>query len=113
MKKVFILTNGNGKIEDVIIGDDSSRSMVERTLGVINESLNNDYIKAQVYEFNTDDEIKEFNIVAIQMLNGIPKKIAINSPEKQHELILEAERSDDDYKYIEVKIETIRCENIN
>lgn len=110
MKKVFILTNGNGKIEDVIIGDDSSRSMVERTLDVINESLNNDYIKAQVYEFDTEDEIKEFNVVAIQMLNGVPKKIAINSPEKQHELILEAERNEDDYKYIEVKIETVRYE---
>lgn len=110
MKKVFILTNGSGKIEDVIIGDNSSRSMVERTLDVINESLNNDYIKAQVYEFDTDDKIKEFNVVAIQMLNGVPKKISINSPEKQHELILEAERNEDDYKYIEVKIETVRCE---
>lgn len=113
MKKVFILTNGNGKIEDIIIGDNSSRSMVEKTLDVINESLNNDYIKAQVYEFDTDDEIKEFNIVAIQMINSVPKKIAINSAKKQHELILETERNDDDYKYIEVKIETVRCENIN
>lgn len=112
MKKVFILTNGNGKIEDVIIGDNGSRSMVERTLDVINESLNNDYIKAQVYEFDAENEIKEFNVVAIQMLNGVPKKIAINSAEKQHELILEAERNEDDYKYIEVKIETVRCENI-
>ena len=79
--KVFYVTDDNGEILDLIIGDDSKRQVAEATKQFVDEDNDNEWLKTRVVELPLEGIIHKgrVNIITTIKLNNIPCRVIANN----------------------------------
>ena len=98
--KVFYITNDNGEIFDLIIGDDSKRQVAIATKQFIDEDNDNEWLKTRVVELPLEGIIHKghINILTTIKLNNIPCRVIANNFYNLVEIIEEYMNLENDYR---------------
>ena len=80
-KKVWIITDGNGKYEDVLTGGEEVRQVALTTLDFINKRNDSEYRKFRLIELKLEGEIHigQVNLLTTIKLNNIPVRAIVNN----------------------------------
>lgn len=78
-KKVFIISDDNGRYKSVTIGGDEEKEIAEATLKFIEED--NEWIKNRLIELQLEGEIHigQVNLLTTIKLNNIPVRAIVNN----------------------------------
>lgn len=109
-QKVFIITDDNGRYEDVIIGDDSSRQTAICTKDYIEKRNDLEWTKYRVVELPLEGKIHNgsVNIITTIKLNNIPFRAMANNFYNIVEVIENYMGLEDDYKKFSYHTEFIK-----
>lgn len=80
-QKVFIITNDNGRYEDIIIGDESRRQTALATKDYIEKRNDSEWTKYRIVELPLEGKIHKdrVNIITTIKLNNIPFRAIANN----------------------------------
>ena len=108
--KIFYITNDNGEIFDLIIGDDSKRQVVIATKQFIDEDNDNEWLKTRIVEVPLEGEIHSghINILTTIKLNNIPCRAIVNNFYNLVEIIEGYMNLEDDYRKFSFSSEFIK-----
>ena len=98
--KIFYITNDNGEIFDLIIGDDSKRQVAIATKQFIDENNDNEWLKTRIVELDLEGKIHKghINILTTIKLNNIPCRVIANNFYNLVEIIEEYMNLENDYR---------------
>ena len=108
--KVFYITNDNGQILDLIVGDDSKRQVAIATKQFIDEDDDNEWIKTRVIELPLEGIIHKghVNILTTIKLNNIPCRAIANNFYNLVDIIEEYMNLENDYRKFSFQAEFIK-----
>ena len=108
--KVFYITNDNGEIFDLIIGDDSKRQVAIATKQFVDEDNDNEWLKTRVVELPLEGIIHKghVNILTTIKLNNIPCRAIVNNFYNLVETIESYMNLENDYRKFSFQAEFIK-----
>ena len=98
--KVFYVTDDNGEIFDLIIGDDSKRQVAEATKQFIDGDNDNEWLKTRIVELLLEGIIHKghVNILTTIKLNNIPCRVIANNFYNLVEIVESYMNLENDYR---------------
>lgn len=99
-KKVYVITDDNGKYEDVLVGGEEVRQVVLTTLDFINKRNDSEYRKFRLVELELEGEIHigQVNMLTTIKLNNIPIRAIVNNSDIVDIIEGYMNREDDEYR---------------
>lgn len=108
-KKVWIITDDNGRYEDVLVGGEEVRQVALTTLDFINKRNDSEYRKFRLVELELEGEIHigQVNLLTTIKLNNIPVRAIVNNADIV-DIIEDYMNKEDEYKKYDFYCEFIK-----